>query len=58
MKLTEGEQEQVARRYTENLEAYDYFLRGRTYHGRATKETNARAREMFERAIELDPTLL
>jgi tetratricopeptide (TPR) repeat protein len=56
VKLTEGEQEQVARRYTENLEAYDYFLRGRAYQVRATKETNAQAREMFERAIELDPT--
>jgi tetratricopeptide (TPR) repeat protein len=56
VKLTEGEQEQVARRYTENLEAYDYFLRGRAYQASATNEDNARAREMFERAIELDPT--
>ncbi len=55
VKLTEGEQEQVARRYTENLEAYDYFLRGRAYQVRASKETNTQAREMFERAIELDP---
>ncbi len=54
VKLTEGEQEQVARRYTENLEAYDYFLRGRDQ-VRATNVTNAQAREMFERAIELDP---
>ncbi len=56
VKLTEGEQEQVARRYTENLEAYDYFLRGRVYQARGSKESNAQAREMFERAIELDPT--
>ncbi|MCH8139211.1 MAG: adenylate/guanylate cyclase domain-containing protein [Proteobacteria bacterium] len=56
VKLTEGEQEQVARRYTDNLEAYDYFLRGRAYQARATKETNVQAREMFERAIELDPS--
>ena len=56
VKLTEGEQEQVARRYTDNLEAYDYFLRGRSYQAGITKETNARARNMFERAIELDPT--
>ncbi len=56
VKLTEGEQEQVASRYTENLEAYDYFLRGRAYQARATNETNAQAREMFERAIELDPS--
>ena len=54
IKLTEGEQEQVARRYTENLEAYDHFLRGRDQ-VRATNVTNAQAREMFERAIELDP---
>ncbi len=56
VKLTEGEQEQMARRYTENLEAYDYFLRGRAYYARATKETTAQAREMFERAVELDPS--
>ncbi|MCH9012227.1 MAG: adenylate/guanylate cyclase domain-containing protein [Proteobacteria bacterium] len=56
VKLTEGEQERVASRYTENLEAYDYFLRGRAYHARATKEATAQAREMFERAIELDPS--
>jgi tetratricopeptide (TPR) repeat protein len=56
VKLIEGEREVVARRYTENLEAYDYFLRGRAYQARATKDTNAQAREMFERAIELDPS--
>ncbi len=55
VKLTEGEQEQVASRYTDNLEAYDHFLRGRAYQARVTKETNAQARQMFERAIELDP---
>ncbi|MCH9051598.1 MAG: adenylate/guanylate cyclase domain-containing protein, partial [Proteobacteria bacterium] len=54
--LTEREQEEVACHCTDNLEAYDYFLRGRAYHARATKETNAQAREMFERAIELDPS--
>ena len=55
VKLTEGEQEQVASRYTEHLEAYDYFLRGRAYLARFTKDTNVQAREMFDRAIELDP---
>jgi adenylate cyclase len=52
--LTEREQEQVTRRYTENLEAYDHFLRGRAQ-VRATNVTNTQAREMFERAIKLDP---
>jgi adenylate cyclase len=54
VKLTDHEQEHVTRRYTENLEAYDHFLRGRAQ-VRATNVTNAQAREMFERAIELDP---
>ena len=56
VKLTEAEQEQVARRYTDNLEAYDCFLRGRAYQERGSKGSIAQAREMFERAIELDPT--
>jgi hypothetical protein len=55
VKLTEGEQEQMARRYTKNLEAYDHFLRGRDQ-VRATNVTNAQARAMFERAIELSFT--
>ena len=54
--LTKGEQEQVSKRYTENLEAYDYFLRGRAHQAGMTKEGNARAREMYEKAIELDPS--
>ncbi len=56
VKLTKGEQEQVASRYTDNLEAYDYFLRGRAYQTRSTKERNTQAREMFEKAIALDPS--
>jgi TolB-like protein len=56
VKLTAGEQKQAAGRYTDNLEAYDYFLRGRAYQLRVTKEATAGARKMFERAIELDPS--
>ncbi len=56
VKLTAGEQGQVVARYTDNLEAYDYFLRGRADQARVTKETTAQAREMFERAVELDPS--
>ncbi len=56
VRLTAGEQVQVARRYTDNLEAYDYFLRGRAYQLRTTKVANAQARKMLERAIELDPS--
>jgi len=40
---------------TDNLEAYDYFLRGLEFFQDRTKETSEQAREMFEKAIELDP---
>ena len=56
VRLTEGEQERAWRQYTSNPEAYDYVLRGVEYFNRSTKETNAQARRMYEKAIELDPT--
>jgi adenylate cyclase len=55
VQLTAGEQARLGRKYTDNLEAYDYFLRGGEYLRRFTAETNAQAREMFEKAIALDP---
>ena len=45
----------VDRRPTENLEAYDFYLRGKDYYGRRLAGRDARtAVEMFERAVELD----
>jgi adenylate cyclase len=40
---------------TDNLEAYDYFLRGWEFFQNPTKETNEQARQMLQKAIELDP---
>jgi adenylate cyclase len=40
---------------TDNPEAYDYFLRASAPYFSTTKEGAAKAREMEERAIELDP---
>jgi adenylate cyclase len=40
---------------SENLDAYDDFLRGVEYSRSLTKEGNAKARQMSEKAIELDP---
>ena len=42
-------------RYTENLEAYEHFLRGREQAFQDTAQANAQARTMLEKAIELDP---
>ena len=39
---------------TDNLEAFDYVLRGAWYHWSLTQEGNTKARAMYERAIELD----
>jgi adenylate cyclase len=38
-----------------NLEAYDLVLRGRALMSRLTRSANAQARDLFERAIVLDP---
>jgi adenylate cyclase len=54
VKLTEDEQERLVHKETDNLEAYDYILRGLEYCNRITKEANALARQMFEKAIEFD----
>jgi adenylate cyclase len=42
-------------RGTDNLEAYDYDLRGWQYWYTQTREGFPKAREMWEKAIELDP---
>src|SRR5713101_4510460 len=42
-------------RHTNNPEAYDDALRGLEYLLTPTKEGNLKARQMFEKAIELDP---
>jgi adenylate cyclase len=56
VKLTERDQERLVRKYTDNLEAHDYYWRGREHYLRNTKEAYAQARQMYERALKLDPT--
>src|SRR5262245_11623366 len=55
VKLTEGEQQRLGRAPTENLEAYDYYLRGLECHALTTEEANAQAQQLFAKAIQLDP---
>ncbi len=50
--LSPQEEKTIARKPTENLQAYDYFLRGRSYTRRENLEF---AMQMFEHAIQLDP---
>jgi len=55
IKLTQPEKEQIARKYTENLEAYDYYLRGTQALYSYSVEGVEKARSMFQKAIDLDP---
>ncbi len=55
LKLSDREQKQLARKYTNNIEAYDHFLQGWQRFWEYSKESNALAKEHFNRAIELDP---
>ncbi|TIQ92037.1 MAG: adenylate/guanylate cyclase domain-containing protein, partial [Mesorhizobium sp.] len=55
LNLTEGDRQRLAPEHPRNTEAYDCFLRGRELWHRLTKETNIAARELLQRAIELDP---
>jgi TolB-like protein/Flp pilus assembly protein TadD len=45
----------LARRQTQNADAYDMYLRGRYLGNLATPATNARSVQYYERAIALDP---
>ena len=55
LKLSGDERNQLARRYTENTEAYQLYLRGRYYWSRRTEDGMKKAIEHFQQAISLDP---
>ena len=53
--LTPQEQEALAAKPTEDLHAYDLYLRGRSYVRRQTRTDLEFAVQMFENAVALDP---
>ena len=55
LNLTEGEAKRLTAEHTDNMEAYDTFLRGRDQWYRHTRESNRQARELFDSVIELEP---
>jgi TolB-like protein/Flp pilus assembly protein TadD len=54
LKLSAGEKEQVSRKETDSIEAYDAFLKGWGHYLRRAPMDFAQARSYFERAIDLD----
>ncbi len=55
LKLTPEEKRRLAKRYTENTQAYQLYLQGRYYWNKRTEEAFTRAIEYFQQAIEKDP---
>ena len=53
--LTPDERQRLVQKGTDNIDAYDCFLRGREQYSRLTKEGNTQGQVMFRLAIELDP---
>jgi tetratricopeptide (TPR) repeat protein len=55
-KLEQAETERAMRKPTENLDAYDCYLRGMAQYHLFTRDSLLEARRIFRRATELDPT--
>jgi TolB-like protein/class 3 adenylate cyclase/Flp pilus assembly protein TadD len=55
VELTKEDRERVARRGTENTQAYDVFLKGWQHYLRQTPEDFRAAIVQFKKAVELDP---
>jgi serine/threonine protein kinase/Tfp pilus assembly protein PilF len=53
--LTEEEKRAIEKVATANVQAYEYYLRGRQFYHQWRRKSVEQARRQFERAIELDP---
>ena len=54
VRLTEDEQNRLLHKYTNDMAAYDFFLRGLEYLNQQSQRGNLQARKKFEKAIERD----
>jgi tetratricopeptide (TPR) repeat protein len=54
-RLSTVELEHIAKKPTDNLDAYAFYLRGRDYFYRYNRDDNERAIELFQRALAIDP---
>jgi DNA-binding winged helix-turn-helix (wHTH) protein/TolB-like protein/tetratricopeptide (TPR) repeat protein len=55
LKLTGEEQHQVTKHYTDNVEAYQLYLKGRYFQDKRTPEGLKKSIDYFQQAIEKDP---
>lgn len=54
-KLTRRDQIRLSKRPTDNIEAYNLYLRGRYFWNKYTKDGTLKALDAFEQAIKIDP---
>jgi hypothetical protein len=55
IELTGKQQQLLAKRYTENIEAYQAYLRGRYFWGKRSEEGLNKSIECFKQAVKIDP---
>ena len=55
LSLTQREERRLLKPSTTSVQAYEFYLRGRKFFQKWTRQSIGFARQMFERAIELDP---
>lgn len=55
LKLSGADEQKLVKKYTENDEAYQLYLRGRYHHAKRTKDDTQKALDYFRQAIRLDP---
>ncbi|MBA3272176.1 MAG: protein kinase, partial [Acidobacteria bacterium] len=53
--LSEGEKKQIEKARVVNVQAYDFYLRGRQFFHQLRRKSLDYARQMFNKAIEIDP---
>ena len=53
--LTEQEKQAISKAPTASVKAYDFYLRGRQFFHQLRRKSYEIARQMFDRAIEIDP---
>ncbi len=55
VKLLEGEKTRLVKRHTDDLDAYNLYLKGRYFWNRRTEQSLKKSVEYFDQAIEKDP---
>ena len=55
LKITNEQRQRISKKYTDNAEAYQLYLKGRHYQLKDTPDDLRKSRQYFEQAIDADP---